>query len=332
MTVHGGSPAKTADLARVLSAALDGGIAVRKRRPFPYRSTFPLEEVEIQTGDGVRKSLVFKDLSRRGPADPAWRVKASFLHDPLREIEVYRDVLAPRGLTSPECVAIEIDPDQGRYWLFLERADGEILGQIGDPEAWRSSARWLAGLHACFAGHTDALPSRLLVYGGEYYHRWIDRARRFARWPAAVNGSHRSFDWFAGRCQEALDWLVDQPVTLLHGEYYPSNIVIERDGDALRVRPVDWEMAGVGSGLLDLAALCSGAWGEPERETLAAAYREALPAEVRPPAGALHEGLDRCRLLLAVQWLGWSDDWTPPAEHAHDWLATALELAEMVQA
>lgn len=331
MTVHG-SPAKTADLVRVLVAALDDRIDVLDRRPFPYRSTFPLEELEIRTGGGVRKSLVFKDLSRGGQADPAWRVKASFLHDPLREIEVYRDVLAPSELTSPVCVAIEIDPDQGRYWLFLERVDGEILWQIGDPEAWRSSARWLAGLHASFAGHTDALPQRLLVHDREYHQRWIDRARRFAGWPAAVNGTHRSFDWLAGRCQEALDWLVDQPVTFLHGEYYPSNIVIERDGDALLVCPVDWEMAAVGPGLLDLAALCSGTWGELERAALASAYREALPAEVRPPTGALRAGLDRCRLLLAVQWLGWSDDWTPPAEHAHDWLATALELAEGVRA
>jgi hypothetical protein len=34
------------------------------------------------------------------------------------------------------------------------------------------------------------------------------------------------------------------------------------------------------------------------------------------------------RLHLAVQWLGWSPDWTPPAEHAHDWYAEAVATAE----
>jgi hypothetical protein len=29
-----------------------------------------------------------------------------------------------------------------------------------------------------------------------------------------------------------------------------------------------------------------------------------------------------------VQWLGWSPDWSPPAEHAHDWLGEALHLAD----
>ena len=100
--------------------------------------------------------------------------------------------------------------------------------------------------------------------------RWIARARRYARWPAPENGSRRSFDWLAERCHEALDWLIDQPATFLHGEYYPSNIVIERDGETLGVRPVDWEMAAVGPGLLDLAALCSGAWDEAQREALRA--------------------------------------------------------------
>jgi hypothetical protein len=29
-----------------------------------------------------------------------------------------------------------------------------------------------------------------------------------------------------------------------------------------------------------------------------------------------------------MQWLGWSAEWMPPAEHRHDWLGEALALAE----
>ena len=43
-----GSRAKTAELAGVLTASLDDGITVLDRRPFPYRSTFPLEELVIR--------------------------------------------------------------------------------------------------------------------------------------------------------------------------------------------------------------------------------------------------------------------------------------------
>lgn len=327
-----GSPAKTADLASALATSIGDGTAILDRRPFPYRSTFPLEELTVRMSDRTERSLIFKDLSRRGTTDPVWQVKAPFLQDPQREIEVYREVLGPGGLTAPECVAVVTDQDLDQYWLFLEKVEGELLWQIGDLDVWRAAAHWLADMHASFADRTRGLPRRLLVHDREYHRRWIDRARRLARWPEASNGDDRDFGWLAGRCRQVLDWLIEQPTTFLHGEFYPSNIVIESTDDGVRVRPVDWEMAAVGPGLLDLAALASGAWGEREREALATAYREALPSELRPPLEMLREGLDRCRLLLAVQWLGWSADWTPPEEHAHDWIATAIELAEAVEA
>ncbi|MGH7563589.1 MAG: hypothetical protein ACREK5_04105, partial [Gemmatimonadota bacterium] len=157
-----GSSAETSDLARALANSIEEEIAILYRRPFPYRSTFPLEELTVRTRDGTERSLVFKDLSRRGPTDPVWQVKAPFLHDPRREIEVYRDVLAPGGLTAPECVAAVIEPDLGRYWLFLEKVEGELLWQIGDLDVWRAAAGWLADMHAHFADRTRALPLRLL--------------------------------------------------------------------------------------------------------------------------------------------------------------------------
>jgi hypothetical protein len=40
--------------------------------------------------------------------------------------------------------------------------------------------------------------------------------------------------------------------------------------------------------------------------------------------------LDLCRLHHAVQWLAWSDQWTPPADQSRDWLSEALRLAERV--
>jgi aminoglycoside phosphotransferase (APT) family kinase protein len=50
------------------------------------------------------------------------------------------------------------------------------------------------------------------------------------------------------------------------------------------VCPVDWEMAAVGPGLVDLAALSAGGWTAPEREALALAYYAALvPCENWPP-------------------------------------------------
>jgi hypothetical protein len=64
--------------------------------------------------------------------------------------------------------------------------------------------------------------------------------------------------------------------------------------------------------------------------SLAEAYHGALaPTSKAPlPFERLLEALDAARLLLALQWLGWSPDWSPPVAHAHDWEAEAVFLAE----
>jgi hypothetical protein len=124
--------------------------------------------------------------------------------------------------------------------------------------------------------------------------------------------------------------LLDLPVTLIHGEFYASNVLVQQTPMALRVCPVDWEMAAVAPGLMDLAALTAGQWAGTERTALALAYHDALAREglPSPPIADFLTALDFCRLHVAVQWLGWSPDWLPPAEHRQDWLGEALRLAQ----
>jgi thiamine kinase-like enzyme len=105
--------------------------------------------------------------------------------------------------------------------------------------------------------------------------------------------------------------------------------MLARDHDPLAIYPVDWEMAWIGPGSLDLAAL-GGGWGAVERESLARAYLDGVGATgpAHPDLEELSASLARCRLHLALQWLGWSPAWRPPPEHAHDWLGEAWELAQ----
>ncbi|HET7509352.1 MAG TPA: hypothetical protein VFJ65_03805, partial [Solirubrobacterales bacterium] len=133
--------------------------------------------------------------------------------------------------------------------------------------------------------------------------------------------------------------LLAQPRTVLHGEFYATNVLVappncikfspqEIDnlmqfGDGARVAPVDWELAAAGPGLTDLAALVSG-WPADDCEALVAAYA-AEPGV--PPFNA--RDLDLARLQVAIQWLGWAPPaWQPPEEKRHDWLNEAVELAE----
>jgi aminoglycoside phosphotransferase (APT) family kinase protein len=307
-----------------LDAGAAGPLRLVRHRPWDLHSSYPLEELWAVDRRDREQRLLLKDLAGSQAADAPWRVKPSFLHDPLREIVVYRDLVAPQGIPAPGYRGASVDPAAGRHWLFLDLVDGIPLWQTAAPAPWRLAAQTLAWLHGRFLGRSSALPERLLTHDRSSFERWLERARRFVRWPEVAPGA---FAILARRVESALEWLDEQPVTLLHGEPYPSNLLVARDGGEHPLVLVDWEMAGLGAGLLDLAALLGGHWQAAERNDLAEAYRRALPPGSRPTRDELAVGLDHSRLLRAVQWLGWSAQWTPPAEHRHPWLAEAMTLA-----
>jgi Ser/Thr protein kinase RdoA (MazF antagonist) len=217
-----------------------------------------------------------------------------------------------------------------RCWLLLEKVPGVELWQVGELEVWQQVAHWLAGFHVRFAGMGPELLAaspHLLEHTADSFRAWGARARG-----ALDASSDRRSDALASaleRYGEIADALAAIPPTLVHGELYPSNVLVVRDERPLGVYPVDWEMAAVGPAPLDVAALVGG-WSRHERELLALAYLDGLgraecSGEEREQFLA---DLSRCRLQLAVQWLGWASDWVPPKEHAHDWLGEALALSE----
>ena len=255
------------------------------RTPYAYGTSHRLDEVVIERDDGTRVAMLRKDL---GPAE-----RPEFLHDPRRERLAYR-ILDGAGLGTPAC------HDSGEDWLLIEKIEGVELWQVGELETWVGVARWLARLHSRFA---DELPAGdgLLMYDRAFLEVWPERAV----------SKHPTLAPVAARYGEVIDILSRQPRTFIHGEFYASNVLV----GAGRVAPVDWEMAGIGPGVLDVAALLSG-WGGDQRATILAGYG-AVPADA----------LAASRLHVAMQWLGWSPGWQPPPEHARDWLAEALAAA-----
>jgi aminoglycoside phosphotransferase (APT) family kinase protein len=136
------------------------------------------------------------------------------------------------------------------------------------------------------------------------------------------------------RCfHEAFEFLVSLPTAFIHGEFYASNVLVDTSRQPVRVCAVDWELAGIGPGVLDLAALVVGNWTDAQRAELIDAYRSGLPRDHScfNDFAALSHAVDFARLQLAVQWLGWSLNWTPPTAHTHDWLAEAIAMAEKLE-
>jgi hypothetical protein len=288
----------------------------------------------VYLADGTTLELMFKDLSRHALLETAHRIKPAFLYDPLREIETYRTILAPNELGTAICYGTVVDRKIGRYWLFLEKVPGLELYQVGELATWQQVARWLAFMHTRFIGRTEPLAraAPLLSYDGYFYRLWMHRAQTFLRrvessQPTAVR---RGIKRLAKRYAQVVERLLVLPATFIHGEFYASNVLVHRRGERLRVCPVDWEMAAVGPGLVDLAALTAGGWAVGEKTALSMAYFAELTSRDGqwPDPEEFLSALDHCRLHQAVQWLGWASEWSPPPEHAQDWLSEALSLAE----
>ena len=150
----------------------------------------------------------------------------------------------------------------------------------------------------------------LLDYDPAYYRRWIERARSFAAAPGQPPARLRAVEWLAPRYEAASEELLALPRTIIHGEFYASNVLVAGDPADPRVAPVDWELAASAPGVVDLAALVSGGWSDEDREAIAAAYRTTagpfspLPRELdsrsAAPGGAV-AGLGGAELAPAAR-------------------------------
>jgi aminoglycoside phosphotransferase (APT) family kinase protein len=311
-------------LERALAASGLGDLEVVRREPCEYRTSFPVELLEVERLGPGRAAIVCKRSNWDELEASARLAKPRFLHDPEREACVYERLL-PRGPAGPprfHGAALE----EGRSWLFVEYVEGRHLFEIGARELWEEAADWLGRFHRAFAGgelHRLAARCPLVERDAGFYRRWIERAREFDR--SAPAGRRAGLDRVSDRHEQIVEALLAMPATLLHGEFYASNVLIAEDAMRVRVAPLDWELAGPGPGVLDLAALVSG-WPPREREAMRDAYERALGEPVSA------RDLELARLQVAIQWLGWAPpEWEPPADQRRDWGAEAIEIAEALE-
>ena len=306
------------DAVAAATGAHRGDVRLVLRRPYEYATSAVLEELVVSVA-GLERELILKHLSWGGLFGDAVTSKQRWLLDPRRELGVY-ELLAGEGVT-PSFHGGSADSEAA--WVLMDKAAGVELWQIGDFAIWEAVAAWLAGFHARFRGRVDELAvgnPAIIRYDGPWVERWAERAAAVVE--RAGDSRAAALRAVVARHSAAVaEWVAVTPV-FVHGELYPSNVLVQGGVTDLDVRPVDWEMAGIGPGALDLAAL-SGGWDPPERDALIAAYERSAPQ----PEPGLRRHVSLARLHLALRWLAWADDWAPPTEHANDWLAEALDSA-----
>lgn len=263
---------------------------VLERKRAVQVSTHPSEVVTCELSDGSRRKLLIK---YSGFERDSFGHKGGVRYEAV----VYRDVVSRVELSSPKWYGNYDEADSGRTWVILEFIENaqriqKSMTRLAD------AASWVGRFQRASAA---LVPAPVLnSYDGAYYAAWAARTRVLAR------DSEQKHPWLIPLC-DAFEHLASelaawQP-TIIHGEYYPKNILVS-DGI---VCPVDWESAAFAAGEVDLASLTE-FWPAKIVMECEAAYVEGRWPDGPPPHFDRVLGL--ARLYIHFRWLGVATEWT----------------------
>jgi aminoglycoside phosphotransferase (APT) family kinase protein len=254
----------------------------------------PSEIVTVSLKDGSLKRLFCKYGGYDWHSYGLWGV--------AYEVEVYRQVLSTLETTTAKFYGAYTAEAPNKIWLILEYLeDCNQLKNAPQPSTMIESVRWLARFHA----DTEELFSKetvpfLKYYDVDYYREWTNRTLEFA----ASKGCR--FSWLPSLCrrwEELMEALLLPPTSIIHGDFYGSNILMR--GDVPFV--VDWESAGAAVGEIDLAFHTEG-WPEEIVKLCEVEYQKTRWPET--PPSEFYRRLQVGRLYQQFRWLGDHSEWT----------------------
>jgi hypothetical protein len=218
-----------------------------------------------------------------------------------RELCVYRDLLAGANLGTARYYGSSWAETEGRFWLVLEFVKGTLL-RHSTFEYWIRAAAWLGRLQGYFSQNSP----RFLACDALIRH---DTGYFWSKAEPAVGEVSQISVSMAARLEKVLDRysepvkvMANQPVTFVHGSFTPTQILF--DAENVRTCPIDWELAGLGSPLNDLAILSDG-FEPPELYQLWDAYSgEAARYGISLPGREEMKRVADCfRLHRVINWL-----------------------------
>lgn len=217
--------------------------------------------------------------------EPLGTTRAGLAGAGRRELGVYQSLARHLPLKTPALIAGSPFGD----WLILDVIPTGKDTARWEREDYLQAIAGLAGLHDRFwnlGQDLDAFAwlSRPQDIDFEVHltaaSQALDRLVK-AGSPGALTGDPgrmRLLETLIERAEGIAEPLREEPATLLHGDYWPGNIAIAPDGTQV---VYDWQLAGVGPGILDLLTFVvkSEWWFEEiplSPEGMIAAYRRSL--------------------------------------------------------
>lgn len=272
-------------------------LKILRRTPNPYATSYPTEIVTCLLADGTKPRVLCKyDVELQDSPD-THRGGVEY------EAMVYRDILVASKNTAPRYYGTFVLPTEGVLCLVTEYVDSALrFDQMAAIDAVPRVASWLGAFHRKKTAAVSELAQhgRLRRYDEDYYLAWANRTMEITR---RMEDTYSWLRAIRNAFGDLISLLVTKHVTIVHGEFYPSNVLLNPRG----VFPVDWENAAIAAGEVDVAAAIEG-WRDREASEFEQVYRRARWPDT--PIDSTDATLDAARLYWYFRWLGDRAEWS----------------------
>lgn len=227
------------------------------------------------TGEVARCELSYSHLVEGAPASLIVKFSP---RDPdpvfgLREARFYQEIAAGRDLPVPLCYYGQIDPRNGANVLLLEDLSRFRTVNFVDgctPAEAAVAVAGLASIHAAWWGD-DSLESKdwLFTIADTDFADW------WGQYPRSIKtilpeievsrGLMEFGDRFVAEMPLMLDRIEGAPFTFIHRDAHIDNILFGSDPADRPAVLVDWQTAGRGRGVSDVAYLLISSLRPPDR-------------------------------------------------------------------
>jgi hypothetical protein len=271
-------------------------VTIQSREPNDYATTFPSEIITCQFPDGSNLRLICKYAAGFNHNSHGHRGGVSY------EAKIYRHILQKLQASTPTFYGAGKEKITGESWIILEYFDEELRVKASNSfSAMQAAARWLGNFHR----ENESLLSKtslpfLNQHDVDYYLGWSDRTSQFA------DHLHKRYPWLEKVCErfnEVVYILLEKQENIIHGEYYPNNVLFYQKN----IYPVDWESAAIAIGEIDLASLIE-KWPQHVSKNCTQIYKSTRWPEGQPDDFDLK--LDTAQLYWNFRWLGDRPEWT----------------------
>jgi len=263
------------------------------RRNFVYSSTSPAQIIHGRLNNNQSVYLFCKYSGNHTQYSFGHRGGVEY------ENEIYKTVLANCSLSSPPYYGFCLFEKSSDACLVIGYLKNSILLKDSrDPEDFGRAAAWIGQFHRM---HEAKHKQSIRVYDRSYYMIWLKGMETLLR------TLQKKYSWLPSVCdyfKENLHLLTDGHQTIIHGEYYTKNIIVQKD----MVYPIDWESAALGPGETDLVSLIED-WDEARKDI---AFKNYIQA--RWPDGAINRSVFEKKLLLVriYFFLRWTAEYNDP--------------------